>query len=96
MVPDTTRLMNDLSQLIHAIETLSHLSEAKLRPTYAAIQALMAQSQGYLERATLAEQQLGHLLARIHGDGGHYQNTHGTAKAVADADAIIGTLRASD
>lgn len=28
---------------------------------------------------------LGELLAVIHGDGGHYQNEHGTEKAVEDA-----------
>lgn len=32
---------------------------------------------------------LGELLATIHRDGGHYQATHGTEKAVADAHAII-------
>jgi len=39
-------------------------------------------------------QHLGNLLARIHRDGGHYQDKHGTAKAVADADAIICQLQA--
>ena len=28
---------------------------------------------------------LGNLLAILHGDGGHYENKHGTDKAVADA-----------
>lgn len=35
------------------------------------------------------EQELGNLLARIHGDGGHYIQEHGWQKAVADADAKI-------
>ena len=32
------------------------------------------------------QKHLGNLLARIHGDGGHYQDEHGVEKAVADAD----------
>lgn len=32
---------------------------------------------------------LGHLLARIHRDGGQYQAGHGTEKAVADAEQLI-------
>ncbi len=37
--------------------------------------------------ATLKEQLL-ELLARIHGDGGHYTEEHGLDKSVADADLI--------
>lgn len=36
-----------------------------------------------------AREERSNLLARIHRDGGHYESLHGTAKAVADADAII-------
>lgn len=43
-------------------------------------------------RATTAEAHLGNLLARIHRDGGHYQEKHGTEKAVADADAAVVAL----
>ena len=32
---------------------------------------------------------LGNLLAVIHRDGGHYQNEHGTDKAIADAEQRI-------
>jgi hypothetical protein len=32
---------------------------------------------------------LGELLARIHGDGGHYQSSYGTGKAVKVADDIV-------
>lgn len=35
------------------------------------------------------EQRLGNLLARIHGDGGHYITEHGWEKAEADADAKV-------
>lgn len=38
-------------------------------------------------------ERLGTLLARIHGDGGHYQGLFGTEKAVKDADAKIVALR---
>lgn len=41
------------------------------------------------QRATEAERHLGNLLARIHGDGGHYQQQHGTDKAALDADAKV-------
>lgn len=34
-------------------------------------------------------QHLGNLLARIHRDGGHYQNQYGTEIAVQDADGIV-------
>ena len=37
---------------------------------------------------------LGDLLARIHGDGGHYASEHGIEKAVADADRILAEWRA--
>lgn len=33
--------------------------------------------------------QLSGLLARIHGDGGHYESKWGTAKAVTDAHVIV-------
>lgn len=36
--------------------------------------------------------QLADLLARIHRDGGHYQDEHGTDKAVKDADKIVAEL----
>ena len=51
-----------------------------------AVEAVLA------ERAAAAEQ-LGNLLARIHGDGGHYEDKHGTAKAVEDADVIVCELQ---
>lgn len=38
---------------------------------------------------------IGNLLARIHRDGGHYQNDHGTLKAAEDADLIVATLYAN-
>lgn len=43
-----------------------------------------------------ASEHLGNLLAVIHGDGGHYQDEHGTAKAVADAEAKVVQWLASD
>lgn len=36
---------------------------------------------------------VGNLLARIHGDGGHYQEEHGIAKSCADAENIVINLR---
>jgi hypothetical protein len=42
-----------------------------------------------------AERQLGNLLARIHRDGGHYQSSHGTEKACADAETVVGGLLAA-
>lgn len=36
-----------------------------------------------------ARRHLGNTLARIHGDGGHYQEKHGTDRAVVDADRIV-------
>lgn len=35
------------------------------------------------------QQALGNLLARIHRDGGHYQQKHGTRKAIEDAEKIV-------
>ncbi len=32
---------------------------------------------------------LGNLLARIHGDGGHYVGAHGWERACADAEALV-------
>lgn len=46
-------------------------------------------------RAFKAERQLSSLLARIHGDGGHYEDEHGTEQAAADADVKIVKLRAA-
>ena len=37
---------------------------------------------------------LGNLLARIHGDGGHYVETHGWEQACTDAEALVVGLRA--
>ena len=34
------------------------------------------------------------LLARIHGDGGHYESKHGTEKARTDAGELVANLRA--
>lgn len=39
-----------------------------------------------------AKRHLGNLLARIHRDGGHYEEEHGTEKAVKDADHIVAQL----
>lgn len=36
---------------------------------------------------------LRHLLARIHGDGGHYVDEHGIKKAFDDADSLIAEWR---
>jgi len=36
-----------------------------------------------------ADVAVGELLAVIHGDGGHYQAEHGTAKAAKDAEAKV-------
>jgi septal ring factor EnvC (AmiA/AmiB activator) len=41
-----------------------------------------------------ARRHLGNLLARIHRDGGQYQERHGTEKAVADADRIVANRNA--
>lgn len=41
------------------------------------------------QKLAAAESHLGNLLARIHRDGGHYQDQHGTEKAVADADVRV-------
>jgi hypothetical protein len=53
-----------------------------------------------VERAEKAEAKLaqveqlaGNVMARIHGDGGHYITEHGWEKATADADAIVCYLR---
>lgn len=86
---DTTALLNELSHLIRLTDNLAGLSSDKLKGIYESVQSVMAESQSYLERATVAEQHLGNLLARIHGDGGHYQDEQGTEKAVADADMIV-------
>jgi len=37
---------------------------------------------------------LRNLLARIHGDGGHYLDKHGLEKTLADAEALLGVWRA--
>jgi hypothetical protein len=50
--------------------------------TYGQVRAMV------LERDQLREL-LGNLLARIHGDGGHYQAEHGTEQAAKDAEAKI-------
>lgn len=39
-----------------------------------------------------AKRHLSNLLARIHRDGGHYEEEHGTEKAVKDADFIVAHL----
>jgi len=39
------------------------------------------------------ERLLGNLLAVIHGDGGHYQNEHGSFKATEDAIVAINSLK---
>lgn len=49
-----------------------------------------------MTRASDDAKHLGNLLAVIHGDGGHYQDEHGTAKAVADAEAKVVQWLASD
>lgn len=38
------------------------------------------------------QQYLANLLARIHRDGGHYQQEHGTEKACEDAHQIVAHL----
>lgn len=86
---DTTILLNQLSQLVQLTDNLAGLSSDKLREIYSAVERLMYESEGYLRRATAAEKHLGNLLARIHGDGGHYQDEHGTDKAVEEADMLI-------
>jgi hypothetical protein len=43
--------------------------------------------------ALVADHLLGELLAVIHGDGGHYQEEHGSEKAEQDAEAIVVSLR---
>lgn len=43
--------------------------------------------------ADLARRLLSELLAVIHRDGGHYEQTHGTEKAVADAMVTLATER---
>lgn len=45
------------------------------------------------ERHTVRKQ-LGDLLAVIHRDGGHYQDAHGTEKAVEDAMRVVSALHA--
>jgi hypothetical protein len=45
-------------------------------------------------RTETAERHLGNLLARVHGDGGHYQAEHGDDKAVSDAKERIVRERA--
>ena len=41
------------------------------------------------------EAMLRNLLARIHGDGGHYVEQHGVDKAAAAADALVAAWRAA-
>lgn len=43
-----------------------------------------------------AEQTLGNILARIHGDGGHYQVEHGVEKAAKDAHAKVVAYQAAE
>lgn len=46
------------------------------------------------DEALVSERNLGNLLARIHRDGGHYQETRGTLKACVDADLVVSELLA--
>lgn len=46
-----------------------------------------------LLRLESAEAALGNLLAIIHGDGGHYQDAHGTAKAIEDGHVLLANTR---
>jgi len=49
-------------------------------------------------RAEVAQlqQQAGNVLARIHGDGGHYIAKHGWEKACKDAEVFVCRLQAQD
>lgn len=49
----------------------------------------MNETRAALEKA---EADRSNLLARIHGDGGHYTDAHGTDKAVADAHLVVANL----
>lgn len=53
--------------------------------------AKAAQDKVYAMQGDLAC--VGNLLARIHGDGGHYQEEHGTDRACKDAERIVIDLR---
>lgn len=89
---DTTSLLNQLSQLVRLTDNLAGLSSDKLREIYSAVEELMHASEGYLARAQSAEGHLGNLLARIHRDGGYYQNEHGTDKAVSEASIKVAEM----
>lgn len=89
---DTTGLLNQLSQLVHLTDNLARLSEDQLKPIYAAVEALMRESQSYLERATEAEERAATaedrvkmLLATIHCDAGEAQEEDGTEEAMEAA-----------
>jgi hypothetical protein len=67
------------------------LIAAVFSPLFAASEARAQKAER--ERAE-AERHLGNLLAIIHGDGGHYQGEHGSAKATEDAIARVYEIRA--
>lgn len=75
----------------------SWLTEAATALEAQAARAEAAESRAEaMERALCdADARLGNLLARVHRDGGHYQDQHGTEKACADADLIVSDLLAA-
>lgn len=75
----------------------THYAEVELRTNTAVVAAIVdstirvAVAKAEAERDK-ARTHTSSLLARIHGDGGHYEGQHGTSKAVEDAAAIVAKL----
>ena len=96
--PYDKKMENFLLQLVHGdfmADNTEDLTAALDLPHWIRDYAKACISADRAARATGAEQHLANLLARIHGDGGHYTSEHGIEKSVADADLLISQLHAT-
>lgn len=77
---------NDVPTLLRHIDTLEHM----LAEERENVDTLRAAARAMAEDDRRAAS---NLLAIIHGDGGHYEDAHGTVKACKDAEGVVSELR---
>ena len=86
----TTEKIMELVEIYAGLREVFGIREnnaATARARQAVVDALAAQQPSTEAVA------LGNLLARIHGDGGHYIEQHGLAKACEDAEMLVATWK---
>lgn len=86
--------LHDVGSIGMTLDIVAHEARATIGDLTSKLAEAQAQLTAALATVEKCQHDMSCLLARIHGDGGHYESKHGTEKAIWDAHQLVANLRA--